>query len=147
MRSLTTRRNAIAVALLDKLKLIDSTGDYRTNILEFSPKLKFWDEIVEFPAVHLNPGSETRVYQGGGYRDRFMNITIRCYVNQENSQEYLEALLEDVETVIENNGRLAYLDSRGAQQHTRDIKVLSIETDEGVLDPIGVGEITVEVSY
>ena len=147
MRSLTTRRNAIAVALLDKFKVIDGTSDYRTSILEFSPRLKFWDEIVEFPAVHLNPGSETRVYQGGGYRDRFMNITIRCYVNQENSQEYLEALLEDVETVIENNGRLAYLDSRGAQQYTRDIKITSIETDEGVLDPIGVGEITVEVSY
>ena len=37
--------------------------------------LKFWDEVDQFPAIHLNAGSETRQYQSGGYKDRYLNIT------------------------------------------------------------------------
>ncbi len=59
----------------------------------------------------------------------------------------LEKLLEDIETVIEFNGRLAYRDSKGASQYTQDIRVLSIDTDEGALSPIGVGEILLQVRY
>lgn len=147
MRAYTSRRISIVKAITEKLGLIDGQGTYRSNVLEFSPKLKFWDEIKEFPAIHVSAGSESRQYQGGGISDRFMSVTIRCYVQEENSQEALEALLEDVETVLNLNGRLAYFDSTGAKQYTRDIKVTSIDTDEGVLDPIGIGEITVEVSY
>lgn len=147
MRAYTSRRISIVKALTEKLGTIDGQGAFRSNVLELSPKLKFWDEIREFPAIHLSAGSESRVYQGGGISDRYMSVTIRCYVQQEDSQEALEALLEDVETVLNSNGRLAYFDSTGARQYTRDIKVTSIDTDEGVLDPIGIGEITVEVSY
>jgi hypothetical protein len=95
----------------------------------------------------MNAGSETRVYQGGGQKDRYLSATIRCYVNEENSIDALEALLEDVETVLDENGRLAYLDSTGVQQFTRDIVIVDISTDEGVLDPIGVGEILIQIKY
>jgi len=33
------------------------------------------------------------------------------------------------------------------QQYTHQITILSIDTDEGVLDPFGVGEILIEVQY
>ena len=147
MRAQTSRRSAILNALANLFMQIDGTGTFRTQIRDISPRLKFWDEIQEFPAVHMNAGSESRVYQGGGFKDRYMLVTIRCYVQEENSVEALEALLEDVETVLDENGRLAYLDSTGAQQFTRDIVVLGIDSDEGVLDPIGVGEITIQVKY
>jgi hypothetical protein len=42
---------------------------------------------------------------------------------------------------------LAYQDSLGATNYTRDILVVSIDTDEGALAPIGVGEITIQVQY
>ena len=109
--------------------------------------MKFWDEVEEFPAVHLNAGAESRQYQGGGYKDRFLNVTIRCYVNQEDSVEALDELIEDVETVIEENSRLKYNDRNGLEQFTQQITVVSIDTDEGVLDPLGVGEILIEVRY
>ena len=111
------------------------------------PRLKFWDEVDTFPAIHLNAGTETREYQGGGYKDRFLNITIRCYVKETDAVEALDKLLEDVETVIESNGRLPYVDRQGNQQHTLDIIIVSIDTDEGVLEPYGVAEMQVSVHY
>ena len=76
-----------------------------------------------------------------------MNVTVRCYVNQEDSVTALDELLEDVDTVIEENGRLQYFDRNGLEQHTQQITIVSIDTDEGVLDPLGVGEILIEVRY
>jgi hypothetical protein len=147
-RSYTTRRLAIVDALVTKLKAINGTGQYRTDLFEnVSPRLKFWDEVEEFPSVHLNAGSETREYQGAGYKDRFMSVTLRCYVNEEDAVIALEKLLEDVETVIEESSRLAYVDRDGTTQYTQQITVVSLDTDEGVLEPFGVGEMLIEVRY
>ena len=147
-RAFTTRRQSIVNALVNKLKDIDGTGFFRSNVNEnVSPRLKFWDEVEEFPAIHLNSGSETREYQAGGYKDRFLSITIRCYVKDEESVDVLDELLEDVETVIEENSQLTYKDRNNADQHTHQITVVSIDTDEGVLEPLGVGEMLIEVRY
>tara|TARA_Y100000385_G_C13060684_1_gene624253 strand:+ start:1453 stop:1905 length:453 start_codon:yes stop_codon:yes gene_type:complete len=146
-RNYTSRRSALTKALADKLALIDGRGIFHTAVAEVSPRLKFWDEVEEFPAIHLNAGSETREYQGGGYKDRFLNITIRCYVNQEDSVDALDELLEDVETVLEDNSRFVYYDRMGLEQFTQQISIISIDTDEGVLDPLGVAEILIEVRY
>ena len=106
-RSYTTRRSAITKALADKLALIDGRGIYHTAVAETSPRLKFWDEVEEFPAIHINAASETRTYQTGGYKDRFLNLTIRCYVNEEDAVTALDELLEDVETVLETKSHSA----------------------------------------
>jgi aspartate/tyrosine/aromatic aminotransferase len=92
-------------------------------------------------------GQKTREYQGGGYKDRFLNLTVRCYVNQEDATLALDQLLEDIETVIEDNSRLEYLDKRGVPQYTQQISIISIDTDEGVLEPLGVGELLIQVQY
>lgn len=147
-RAYTTRRLAIVEALVEKLKDIDGTGNFRTNLfLNVSPRLKFWDEVEQFPAVHLNAGSETREYQAGGYKDRFLSVSVRCYVNEEDAVQALESLLEDVETVLEENSRLTYIDKNGVSQYTQQITIISIDTDEGVLEPLGVGEMLIEVRY
>lgn len=146
-RNYTSRRAAITKAIANKLALIDGRGIYHTAVAEVSPRLKFWDEVEEFPAIHLNAGSETREYQGGGYKDRFLNITVRCYVNQEDSVEALDELLEDVETVLEENSRMVYNNRLGIEELIQQITIISIDTDEGVLDPLGVGEILIEVRY
>ncbi len=147
-RDYTTRRLGIVEALVDKLKDINGTGAFLTDLSEnVSPRLKFWDEVEEFPAVHLNAGSESREYQGSGYKDRFLNITVRCYVQDEDAVVALDELLEDVETVLENNSRLAYKDRTGTTQYTQQITIVSIDTDEGVLEPLGVGELLIEVRY
>jgi len=147
-RAYTTRRLGIVNAIVGKLKDINGAGAFLSNLNEnVSPRLKFWDEVEEFPAVHLNAGSETREYQSGGYKDRFLSITLRCYVQAEDAVEALDELMEDVETVLEDNSRLAYLDRTQTTQYTQQITIVSIETDEGVLEPLGVGEMLIEVRY
>ena len=147
-RTYTTRRSAIVDALVVELKKINQTGAFLSDVYDnVHPRLKFWDEVDTFPAIHLNAGSETREYQGGGYRDRFLTVTIRCYVNEEDAVLALEKLLEDVETVIETNSRLTYIDQQGKSQSTHQISIISIDTDEGVLEPLGVGEMLLEVRY
>ena len=146
-RAYTSRRAGITTALAEALSKIDGRGLYKQSVAETSPRLKFWDEVEEFPAIHLNAGSETRQYQTAGYKDRFLNVTVRCYVNQEDSVEALDELLEDVETVLEENSQLLYNDRNGLEQKTQQITIVSIDTDEGVLDPLGVGEILIEVRY
>ena len=147
-RDHTTRRSQILAGLVTVLKTINGSGNFRLDLSNnVSKRLLFWDEVADFPAVHLNAGSETRQYQGGGYKDRFLSITLRCYVNAEDAVSELDKLLEDVETVIEENSRLSYLDLNGVTQYTQQITIVSIDTDEGVLEPLGVGEMLIEVRY
>lgn len=147
-RLYTTRRSAIVDSLVTKLKTINGTGNFLTDVYdEVHPRLKFWDEVETFPAIHLNAGSESRVYQGGGYKDRYLNITIRCYVKETDATEALDRLIEDVETVLEENGQLSYVDRQENTHTTHDILIISIDTDEGVLEPFGVAEILVQVHY
>ena len=147
-RTYSSRRLNIVEALAEKLKVIDGQGEFLSDVNNnVVPRLKFWDEVEEFPAIHLNPGAETRQYQAGGYKDRFLGVTVRIYVQEEDAQEALGRLLEDVETVIEENSRLDYYDNRAVAQSTHQISVLSITTDEGVLEPLGVAEMELEVRY
>ncbi len=147
-RVYTSRRANILNAVVEKLKTIDGAGTMLSDVANnVHPYLKFWDEVEEFPAIHLNAGTESRQYQAGGYKDRFLSLTIRCYVNEEDAQEALNLLMEDVETVIEENSRLQYSDKQNNLFTTHQITVVSINTDEGVLEPLGVGEILIEVQY
>ena len=147
-REYTSRRIAIIDALVEKLEEIDGSGNYRTDLNgNVSRRLKFWDEVDEFPALHISAGAETREYLGAQNKTRFMQVTLRCYVNDEDSVEALEGLMEDVETVLETHSRLRYVDRKYDFQYTQLITVLSLDTDEGVLEPLGVGEIVCEVRY
>ena len=148
-RTYTSRRANILAALTEKLKDIDGSGAFLTDLQNnVEPRLKFWDEGMQFPAVHLNAGTETREYQGGGFKNRFLIVTIRCYVQDEmDATEALNLLMEDIETVIEENARLQYSDPQNNTFNTQQITIISITTDEGVLEPLGVGEITIEVQY
>jgi len=148
MRAYTSRRNSIATAIADVLKTLDGSGEFQTDLEgRVNTKLKFFDEINTFPEVCVSVGSERRVYHTAGYKDRFLNVVIRCYVKDEESADVLEGLLEDIETVLEENSRLVYKDRLGASQCTQEVTILSIDTDEGVLNPLGVGEIICEVRY
>ena len=147
-RTYTTRRQGIVNAIVTKLKGIDGSGNYHIDLAEqVEPRLKFWDEVEEFPAIHVNAGRETREYLTAGVKNRFLIVTLRCYVNEEDAVDALDALLEDVETVLEDNSSTTYTDKLGVEQSIQQITIFSIETDEGVLEPLGVGEILIEVRY
>ena len=144
----TTRRSKILDALAEQFKAIDGTGNYKSDLgNNVSPRMQFWDEIDQFPAVHMAAGSETREYYGGGQKWRFLNISLRVYVNSEDPVDELEEILEDIETVLDANPDLTYDEDYGEDSTIALITLVSIDTDEGALAPLGVGEMVLEVRY
>ncbi len=148
-RKHSTRRRAIVGAIADKLyENLNGAAPYRSAVQSVEPRLRFWDEVQDFPAIQVGAGQETREYEGAGFRFRFLRVTIRCYVSDNDDVILaLEELLEDVETVLEDNDPLTYTDSTGTSQTTAKTTILSVDTDEGVLEPLGVGEVIVEIQY
>jgi hypothetical protein len=142
-----TRRTSIVTALAEKFKLINGTGSYKSDLSDNSyPKLKFWDEIQDFPAVYLTPGSELREYLPGDFTWGYLNVSVKVYVRSESeAQQQLEDLLNDLENVIDANRVLVYDITNNLS--TTEILIQSITTDEGLLSPYGVGEINLQVRY
>ena len=146
-RSNTTRRSAILEAMAELFEKIDGGDGYKSDLTgSIEPRMKFWDEVDSFPCLHMASGTETREYYGGGQKWRFLTVTIRVYVNSEDPITELEELLEDVETVLDDAGQFDYSTTTGTQQVTQ-VTIISISTDEGALQPLGVGEMIVEIRY
>lgn len=140
-------RTSIVTALAEKLKLIDGTGTFNTNIYGNAyPKLKFWDEVNDYPCIYMSTGSETREYHPAGFKWGFLGISLKIYVKGEEPAQELENLLEDVEKVIDSNRALVY-DATTPGAQTTEILINSIVTDEGLLEPYGVGEVNITVQY
>jgi len=141
-----SRRTSITKALAEKLKLIDGQAPYQVNLSGNAyPKLKFWDEVEDFPAVYLAPGSEMREYHPGDFAWGYLNIAVKIYCRGEEAQDELEKLLEDVEHCVDSNRTLVYDTNTGYD--TTEILIQSITTDEGLLAPYAVGEISLQVRY
>jgi hypothetical protein len=140
-----SQRTKIVKALAEKFKEIDGTGNYEANLSQNSfAKLKFWDEVEDFPCVYLTPGQETREYLLSEFVWGILMVSVKVYVRSEDSaQEQLEQLLNDLELCIDNNRQLEYAEGK----ETTEILIQSITTDEGLLSPYGVGEINLEVRY
>ena len=75
-----SRRISIATAIAEKLKEINGESPYTVNLNDnVFPKLKFWDEVSDFPCVYVVAGSEQREYHPGGFTWAFLNISLNRY--------------------------------------------------------------------
>ena len=143
----TSRRRDIANFLVGELKKIDggvSTFDssytYQVNLFNnVFRRLKFLDEINDFPSVYLQAGTENRIYDTKGLTTSTLDIMLRVYVHTETSVEELESTMQDIEFVIYNMDTEKY--------GMMDVQVSTMSTDEGLLDPYGIGEVGVTVQY
>ena len=144
-----TQRKKIAEALVKKLKEIDGNYPYNSNLYQNADShLVFLDEIQQYPKVCVVAGDEIRQYQPGGFKWRFLTITIRAYVDDANDpQEILSLLLEDIERVVDDNDILVYDDTVSPHLSTTSANIQSIGTDEGAISPLGIGEMVIEVRY
>ena len=144
-----TARKKIAEALATKFKEIDGSYPYNTNVFDnVGSSLTFLDDIEQYPKVCVVAGDETRQYQPGGFKWRFLLISVRAYIsNEEDAQETLALLIEDLERIIDESDSLVYDDSVDPNLQTTSMTIQSITTDEGVIAPLGIGEIIVEVRY
>lgn len=139
-----SQRSKIVKALVTKLKNINGVNPYVSNLYNKNvlDKLRFWDEVNDFPFICVVAGNETREYHPGNFKWGFLNIALKLYVRGEDSQDLLEKLISDVERIIDLNENLVI--DGGT---TTEILINSIVTDEGLLAPYGVGEINILVRY
>ena len=144
-----TKRKKIAVAMAEQLKKIDGNYPYNSNVFDnVDSHLKFLDEIDQYPKICVVAGDETRQYLPDSYKWRFLTLTIRAYVHTEDdAQEELALLIEDIERVIDDNVVLVYDSSVSPNEQTTSLTIESIGTDEGVIAPLGIGEVVVDVRY
>lgn len=141
-----SRRTSIIKALAEKFKGIDGTAPYKINLYGNAySKLKFWDEVQDFPAVYMSPGTEIREYHPADFTWAFLNVSVKVYCRGDDSQQELETLLEDLETCIDSNRVLVYDTERNLE--TTEILIQSITTDEGLLAPYAVGEVNLQIRY
>ena len=134
----TSRRRDIANFLVGELKKIDggvSTFDssytYQVNLFDnVFRRLKFLDEINDFPSVYLQAGTENRIYDSKGLTTSTLDIMLRVYVHTETAVEELESTMQDIEFVIYNMDTEKY--------GMMDVQVATMSTDEGLLDPYGI---------
>lgn len=149
MATYRTARKRIASAFADKLKEIDGNHPFNSNVFDnVAARMVFLDEIEQYPKVCVIAGDEAREYQPGGFKWRFITLTIRAYVhNEEDAQEELALLLEDIERIIDENDALVYDDTVNPKLETTSMTIDTLSTDEGVIAPLGIGEIGVTVRY
>lgn len=141
-----SRRTAIVKALVAKLKIITVANGFKTDLATAAfPNLRFWDEVNNYPSIYVVAGSESREYLPSNFTWGYLGVSLKIYTKGEDSQQLLEDLLEDVETVVDANRVLEYDAVR--RYETTEILITSITTDEGILAPIGVGEINLQVRY
>lgn len=126
-----------------------ATAPYINNIVNNAHKeLRFWDEVNDFPYISITAGSEVREYLPSAFKWGFLNITIRIYVSDPTDPaSALESLLEDIERLLDDNREIPYTSTNGTVSETQDLRITTISTDEGLLEPYGVGELGIEVQY
>lgn len=137
-------RAQVINALVEQIKKIDGELPYNSNVYNnVKGRLVFFDQVTDYPFICVVAGREYREYLPGGFKWAFLEISIKIYVRGDTPEEKLELLLEDIENILDANTELEYATNKSIV----DINIVSIDTDEGVLAPLGIGEINIQVRY
>jgi len=142
---MANRRTQIVNQIVNLLKTnLTGNSPYVTNIFDNAKNRQiFWDEVSDYPMLCVYSGAEVREYLPGDFQWAFLTVTIRYYVQDEDAKERLEELTDDIETVLANNNTLTLNNT----DLCTDIRISSITDDEGLLNPLGVGEMILDIRY
>jgi len=139
-----SRRGAIVTALVELMNDNLDGSTYTSNIYQSAEgRLRFWDEISQFPYLSIVAGDEFREYEPGGFKWGFLTVILRVYTKGTDPELDLEQFFEDIEVLLDRNNNLEYLPGLDITE----ITINSLTTDEGVLKPLAIGEITTTVRY
>lgn len=141
-----SRRTQIIDFLVTELKRINGQQDartvpvrngytYKTNVFNnVFRRMKFLNEINDFPTLCVTAAGEDRLEIGAGVRFGTFGFEIRAYIKDEATIETEEDLADDIEFVLENLTSEATSQAR----EITDVIITSTETDEGLMTPFGV---------
>ena len=144
-----SRRKRIIDFLVSELKFIVGEEDgrnigvvrsgytYKTNVFNnVFRRMKFLNEINDFPTLCVTAAGEDRIEIGAGVRFGTFGFEIRGYVKDEDTIEVEEDLADDIEYVLQ--AAVLLPSSRDNSLAITDIILTSTETDEGLMTPFGV---------
>lgn len=143
------RRTEIVDFLVTNLKNINGGTSIYDNIYQYKHnvfnnvyrKIKFLDEVNDFPSIYLSAGTEIRNFQSENLTVATLNVIIRAYVyGEDNSQTAADNLVEDIEHVIYSIGD-------EPEKGILDITIENISADEGLAFPYGIAELELSVVY
>ncbi len=146
---MASRRSEIVDFLVTSLKNIDGASSnydasytYTQNLFNnVYRKIKFLDEVNDFPALYLSAGTEIRDFNSLSLTVATLDVTIRAYVyGEDNSQSLADDLVQDIEHVIYSLGD-------NPDKGILDITIDSISIDEGLAAPYGLAEVELTVVY
>ena len=144
-----SRRTEIVDFLVTSLKNIDGAASNYNASYTFTQnlfnnvfrKIKFLDEVNDFPALYLSAGTEIRDFNSLSLTVATLDVTIRAYVyGEDNSQSLADDLVQDIEHVIYSLGD-------NPEKGILDITIDSISIDEGLATPYGLAEVELTVVY
>ena len=143
------RRTEIVQFIVARLKEIDgeispydSSYTFVTNVFDnVFRKIKFLDEVNDFPSLYVSAGTEIRDFLSENLTVATLDVIIRAYVyGEDNSQTLSDDLVQDVEHIIYSLGD-------NPDKGILDITIDNITTDEGLAVPYGIAEIELSVVY
>jgi hypothetical protein len=146
-------RSGIAKAMSEGIaSKLNGTGDYVNNVYNnVTNKVKHFDDIRDYPYISITPGPEEREDMPSNFTWATLTMYIRIYVeNNDDAQGELESLISDIETFLDLNLNITYTinTSEGLKSNKIvDNSILTITTDEGILDPNALGEVAISVRY
>jgi hypothetical protein len=143
-----SRRKEITEFLVTELKKInggistfDPNYNYSIDIANnVFRRLKFLDEINDFPTICVNAGSEARTYDTSGLITGDLTLNIRAYLRAENPITAAENLADDIEHIVYHIGDKS-------DMGLLNMIMQSVSTDEGLVAPFGILEIDILVKY
>jgi len=100
--------------------------------------LRFLHEINDFPSFYIHPGAENRSHFGAGHKLCIIDLDVRAYAFTDSETEK-ELLARQLETCIQQY--------RFINRAIEEARVTSISTDEGVMSPYGVCDISAQILY
>ena len=144
-----SRRKEIVEYIVTQLKQIDGeTSGFNPSYTYFNNlfnnvfrKLKFLDEVNDFPSIYVSAGTEIRDFNSKSLTVGVLDVTIRAYVfGEDNSQNLSDDLVQDIEHVIYSLGD-------NPEMGILDITIDNISTDEGLTTPYGIAEVELTIVY
>jgi hypothetical protein len=144
-----SRRTEIIDFIVTQLKEIDGevsgfnpSYTYTQNLFNnVYRRIKFLDEVNDFPALYVSAGTELRDFNSKSLTVATLDATIRAYVfGEDNSQSLVDDITQDIEHIIYSIGD-------NPDKGILDITIDSITSDEGLATPYGLAEVELTIVY
>ena len=134
---MANRRTDIIDAFVTHLQQINSVES--RNVYK---QYRWIDELNDYPAITFVPRREARVHRGDGRKLAAIIIELRGYVyNGDAAVTEAETLAANVETQVDTFAETY------RQHQVESAVVVSLRTDEGLMHPYGVCDLTINITY